>query len=104
MPRNKATQRQITLAMLVLDDAAFKANTERSDTHAVRLALAVLWGIMRDRSALTEFLDKVTNVSPHPWEGAREAWYGIAATLREEGWYAPIEQEWIAVRDAETRG
>ena len=100
----KATQRLITLAMLILDRAAYASSGSKVDTAEVRLALTALWLVLRDRTCVQAFWEKACKPSVHPWEGCRDDWYGIAATLRSEGWHAPIEHEWIALRDAETRG
>jgi len=87
--------------MLILDRAAYASRGSKVDTAEVRLALTALWLVLRDRTCVEGFWEKACKPSVHPWESCRDDWYGIAATLRSEGWYAPIEHEWIALRDAE---
>ena len=86
----KAMQRTVTLAIQVLDEAAYASRTQKVDTLEVRLALAFLWCILRDRAALEAYWYKANNVSGHPWESCRQAHYGILTALRGEGWEAPI--------------
>jgi hypothetical protein len=80
----------VTLALQVLDRAAYRSRTHTIDTEEVRLALAVLWCIMRQRDALNAYWYRANNVSGHPWDSCRKSYYAIAATLRGEGWDAPV--------------
>lgn len=83
-------QRVVTLALAVLDKAAYTSRTQKVDTSEVRLALAALWCILAERAALDAYWHRATNVSGHPWEGCRESYYAIALALRKEGWAAPV--------------
>lgn len=88
--RRASIQRVVTLAVAVLDRAAYGSNTHAVDSDEVRLALAVLWCILREKRWLREYWHKAQHVSRRPWESCREAHYGIKHSLREEGWDAPV--------------
>ena len=90
-------QRVVTLAVEVLDAAAYGSNTHKVNTTEVRLALAVLWCILREKRWLHEYWHKANNVSGHPWESCRKAHYGIKRSLRDEGWHAPVGDETMVV-------
>ena len=56
---NRASiQRIVTLSLAVLDRAAYGSDKEKRDTTEVRLALAALWCILRDRKALLDYWDR----------------------------------------------
>jgi len=86
----KSAQQVVTLALDILDSAAYRSNTEKVDTIEVRLALAALWCILKDRRPLLDYWHHATNLSPHPWVNCRESHYGIKTALRREGWHAPV--------------
>lgn len=88
--RRATVQRIVTLALAVLDRAAYGSRTHCVDTEEVRLALAALWLILRDRTGLLAYYEKARAPSGHPWESCRLAYYQIAAALRREGWDAPV--------------
>lgn len=83
-------QRVVTLSMGILDRAAYASRTQTVATNEVRLALAALWVILRDREGLKAYWHKANNVSGHPWDGCRHPYYKIAKSLRDEGWDAPV--------------
>jgi hypothetical protein len=83
-------QRVVTLALKVLDRAAYRSRTEAVDTEEVRLALAALWCILKDRRSLLSYYEQAQGPSNHPWESCRAPYWGIAKALRDEGWDAPV--------------
>ena len=84
-------QREITLSLSVLDGASYRHSTSAVVTPEVALALTVLLRFLRDRRSLDAFWTRAATKKPHPWDEAscREAYYMIAAALREAGWHAP---------------
>lgn len=85
-------QRIVTLALAVLDGAAYRSRTHRADTAAVRLALAILWCMVQDWAGLSEFWQQAQqDGAANPWEGCRRSYYRIAAACREAGWQAPVD-------------
>jgi hypothetical protein len=88
--KRTSIQRIVTLALAVLDHAAYGANKQKRDTVEVRLALAVLWCILREHRWLDAYWQRANNISGVPWEGCRESYYGICKTCRDEGWEAPV--------------
>jgi hypothetical protein len=50
--KGASIQRIVTLALAVLDRAAYASRTHKVDSLEVRLALAVLWCVLRDREGL----------------------------------------------------
>jgi hypothetical protein len=80
----------VTLALNVLDHAAYRSRTDKVDTTEVRLALAVLWCVLQERGALKDYWHSATNVSGHPWESCRHPYKLIAKACRDEGWDAPV--------------
>jgi len=88
---NRASiQRIVTLSLAVLDHAAYGSRTHKVDTAEVRLALAALWCVLRERKALMDYWCRATNVSGHPWESCRLPYYAVCAACRNEGWDAPV--------------
>lgn len=85
-----AGQRVVTLALSILDHAAYRSRTDTVDSVEVRLAIGALWLILSDREPLKAYWHRATNVSPHPWESCRQPYYAVAAALRKEGWDAPV--------------
>ena len=83
-------QRVVTLALAVLDRAAYASRTQKVDTVEVRLALAALWCILPERSSLLAYWYRATNVSGHPWESCRLPYYQVAQALRDAGYDAPV--------------
>ena len=88
--KRTSTQRVVTLALAVLDRAAYGSRTHRVDTEEVRLALAVLWCILRNRPALDAYWERAQAPTGHPWDSCRHGYYLIAKALRDEGWDAPV--------------
>ena len=85
-----AGQRVVTLALSVLDRAAYRSRTNTVDSVEVRLAIGALWLVLRNRASLRAYWHRATHVSGHPWESCRQPYYAVAAALREEGWDAPV--------------
>lgn len=89
---NRASrQRVVTLALAVLNEAAYRSRTERVDTVPVRLALAILWCMLSNREGLKFYLERAQRErAPHPWETCREPYNHIAKACRDDGWDAPV--------------
>jgi hypothetical protein len=87
--RREQHQRLITLALKVLDVAAYHSRTERVAHPHVQLALRVLLPYVADRADLLAYWEKAQGPAPHPWDGCRGAYKGIAEALRANGWDAP---------------
>ena len=83
-------QKVITLALQVLDHAAYRSRTEAVATPAVRLALRVLLPYVADRAGLLAYWKGAQAPAPHPWQTCRHPYYLIARTLRDAGWDAPV--------------
>jgi hypothetical protein len=88
--KRASLQRIVTLALAVLDHAAYASRTHKVDTMEVRLALAVLWCVLSDRTGLEAYWTRAGNVSGHPWDTCRLPYYQIAKSCRDEGWDAPV--------------
>jgi len=95
MRQRKQTQRVITLATKVLQDASYGARTHSAVNRAeVRLALAVLWCVLKDRKALHSYWERATHPEGKPpWDSCFDHNWGILAALRKEGWHAPPEHQ-----------
>lgn len=89
--QQRSMQRVVTLALQVLDQAAYLSRTEAVDTTEVRLALAALWCVLEDRRALLFYYERACAPSRHPWDTCREPYYHVAKALRNEGWDAPVK-------------
>lgn len=90
--KRESLQRVVTLALAVLDSAAYRSSTHRVDTVPVRLALAVLWCMVSDRRGLTKFWERAQrDGAPHPWDSCRHDYHAVAAASREAGWFAPVD-------------
>ena len=84
-------QRTITLALKILDHAAYGSRTHSVATVEVMLALTVLLRFVDDPAGLHEFWRMSQGASPHPWLSARQGYYMIAGALRRAGWDAPVD-------------
>lgn len=90
--KRRSRQRVVTLALAVLDEAAYRSSTQRVDTLPVRLALAILWCMLSDRRGLATFWERAQrDRAPHPWDTCRQNYHAIAAACREDGWFAPVD-------------
>lgn len=90
--KRASLQRIVTLALAVLNDAAYRSRTQRVDTLPVRLALAILWCMLSDRKGLSSFWERAQRDSaPHPWDSCHHDYHAIAAACREVGWFAPVD-------------
>ena len=87
--RRDQHQGLVTLALEVLDCAAYASSTQIVATPAVRLALRVLLPYVHDRAGLLVFWERAQSRAPHPWDTCREAYQLVARTLRDAGWHAP---------------
>ena len=83
-------QRLITAALVVLDDAAYRARTEAVAGPAVRLALRALMPYVADRSGLIAYWDAAQTRAPGCQGQCRHPYYMICAALRDRGWHAPV--------------
>ena len=90
--KRASLQRVVTLALAVLNDAAYRSRTQRVDTLPVRLALAILWCMLSDRKQLSIFWERAQrDRAPHPWDTCRQQYHDIAAACRADGWFAPVD-------------
>jgi 4-amino-4-deoxy-L-arabinose transferase-like glycosyltransferase len=88
--KGASIQRIVTLALAVLDRAAYASRTHKVDSLEVRLALAVLWCVLRDREGLKAYWTSAGNVSGHPWDTCRLPYYQIVKACRDGSWDAPV--------------
>jgi hypothetical protein len=84
-------QRVITLALIVLDKAAYASRTELVNTDDVRLALAALWCVLKNRAGLLHYWERAHTIQQFTGEPTcRDSYHLILKHLRDEGWGAPV--------------
>lgn len=88
----RAQQRVVTLALEVLDRAAYRSSKHKVDTLEVRLALGALWLILREKAGIHAYWTRAQLGETKPWDTCRWPYYHIAKNLRDEGWDAPVDR------------